>query len=89
LFGFAPDPEYWLAPFHPEAKRAFLGRVTVAPDLSLRASIVPVWVEPPGRPVLAAGERAAEIAEYLQSITVAAGLPAVAVSAGGEVRLAA
>ena len=89
LFGFEPDPEYFLAPFHPEAKRALLGRIEISADLALRASIVPVWVEPPGRPVLASGARAEEISRYLERITVAAGLDPISVSDTGQVTLAA
>ena len=89
LFGFEPDPEYFLAPFHPEAKRALLGRIEISADLALRTSIVPVWVEPPGRPVLASGARAEEISRYLERITVAAGLDPISVSDTGQVTLAA
>ena len=89
LFGFEPDPDYWLAPFHPEAKHALLGQIEVASDLSMRASIVPVWVEPPGRPVLATGGRATQVSRYLESITATAGLPPIAISDSGQVSLAA
>ena len=89
LFGFEPDPEYWLAPFHPEAKRAFLGKLEIGADLSIRASVVPVWVEPPGRPVLADGDRATEVRRYLESITAAAGLNPISIGESGLVSLAA
>ena len=35
LFGFAPDPAYFLAPFHPEAVNAMLGRVRINDDGSI------------------------------------------------------
>ena len=89
LFGFEPDPEYTLAPFHPEAKQALLGRLEITPGGALRASIVPVWVEPPGRPVLAEGNRANEVRRYLERITVAAGLDPITVSEFGQVTLVA
>ena len=89
LFGFEPEPEYPLAPFHPEAKHAMLGRLEVLVDGTLRASIVPVWVEPPGRPVLASGARAEEIHRYLERITLAAGLDPIAIDGAGAVMLAA
>ena len=89
LFGFEPDPEYTLAPFHPEAKQAMLGRLEITPGGALRASIVPVWVEPPGRPVLAEGNRANEVRRYLERITVAAGLDPITVSEFGQVTLVA
>jgi poly-gamma-glutamate synthesis protein (capsule biosynthesis protein) len=89
LFGFEPDPEYTLAPFHPEAKLAMLGRLDVATDLTMTASIVPVWVEPPGRPVLAVGTRAEDVRRYLERITVAAGLDPIQITETGQVELAA
>jgi poly-gamma-glutamate synthesis protein (capsule biosynthesis protein) len=89
LFGFEPDPEYTLAPFHPDAKLAMLGRLEILADRTLRASVVPVWVEPPGRPVMAGGERAREICRYLEDITSAGGLDAISIDEAGHVMLAA
>ena len=86
MFGFEPDPAYDLAPFHPEAIHAFLGRLEWAADGTLRTGIVPVHVEAPGRPVLADAERRQAIARYLERITVAAGLPPISVDADGWVR---
>ena len=83
LFGFEPDPAYDLAPFHPEAVNSFLGRLAWRADGTLAAGIVPVHVEPPGRPVLAEGARREEIFRYLETITLAAGLPPVKVDADG------
>lgn len=89
LFGFEPDPAYYLAPFHPEAVNAFIGRLSIAPDGSITAGIVPVFMEPPGRPVLASEEKALEIFRYLERITSEAGLPPVAIRSDGTVCLAA
>lgn len=77
LFGFEPDPAYTLAPFHPEALNAFIGRIDISAEGDLRVSIVPVHVEPPGRPTLAEGARRGEIARYIETITEAAGLAPV------------
>lgn len=77
LFGFEPDPAYELAPFHPEAVNAMLARVSWGGGQPLRFGIVPVHVEPPGRPVPAHGDRALEIVAYVERITREAGLPAV------------
>lgn len=77
MFGFEPDPAYELAPFHPEAVNAFLGKLLWHADGRIEAGIVPVHVEPPGRPVLATGARAGEIIDYVEAITVAAGLPPI------------
>lgn len=88
LFGFEHDPAYRLAPFHPEAVNAFIGRL-VWHEGYLRPRLVPVHVEPPGRPVLARGERAREIHRYVERITIAAGLPPIRVDDDGWVREAA
>jgi poly-gamma-glutamate synthesis protein (capsule biosynthesis protein) len=77
LFGFEPDPAFTLAPFHPEAVNAMLGLVLWHADGRLDAGIVPVHVEPPGRPVVASPAQAPDIAAYVQRISVDAGLPPV------------
>ncbi len=74
LFGFEPDPDYILAPFHPQAVNAMLGCVRWYEDGRLRTGFIPAYVEPPGRPVLAAGEKVREIIDYIARITVEAGL---------------
>jgi poly-gamma-glutamate capsule biosynthesis protein CapA/YwtB (metallophosphatase superfamily) len=83
LFGFEPDPAYPLAPFHPEAVHAFLGRLSFGDDGSVGAGIIPVHVEAPGRPVLADSDRAQAIYRYVEHITVEAGLPAIRISDDG------
>ena len=85
LFGFEPDPDYYLAPFHPESINACLGRVCWSPDGSLAAGVIAVDVVAPGRPVLAQGERAAAIRQYLADITVAAGMPSIQVDSDGMI----
>jgi poly-gamma-glutamate capsule biosynthesis protein CapA/YwtB (metallophosphatase superfamily) len=75
LFGFEPDPRYELAPFHPEAVHAMLGFVRWRSDGRLITGVIPVHVEPPGRPVLVTDARADEVIDYLRDITVRAGLP--------------
>lgn len=85
MFGFEPDPAYTLAPFHPEAVNAMLGRLTVHEDGRIEVGITPVDVLAPGRPLLAEGERKAEIARYIEAITVKAGLRPISVGADGTV----
>ena len=85
LFGFEPDPAYALAPFHPEAVNAFLGRLIWHADGRIEAGIIPVHVEAPGRPVLADGARAQEIMRYVERITQAAGLPPIRIGTDGMV----
>jgi poly-gamma-glutamate synthesis protein (capsule biosynthesis protein) len=82
LFGFEPDPAYSLAPFHPEAVNAFIGRLAWH-DGGFRAGIVPVHVEPPGRPVLAEGEQRERIFRYVEGATLAGGLPPIRVDNEG------
>ena len=89
IFGFEPDPAYHLAPFHPEAVNSFIGLIRLDPDGTCDAAIVPVHVEPPGRPVLAHGRRAREINDYVEDITSKAGLPPIRIDDGGSVELAA
>jgi poly-gamma-glutamate synthesis protein (capsule biosynthesis protein) len=83
-FGFEPDPRYELAPFHPEAVNALLGRLRVQADGSMRAGFVPVFVEPPGRPVIAVGARANEVRRYIERISEEAGLPALTTRFDGD-----
>lgn len=76
LFGFEPDPRYTLAPFHPEAVHGVLGIVIVRANGRLSTGVVPLHVEPPGRPVCVTDERAEAVIAYLERIAAAAGLPA-------------
>ena len=77
MFGFEPDPRYTLAPFHPEAVHAVLGVVRWHADGSLETGVIPVHVEPPGRPVCVTDERAGAVIAYLDRIGAQAGLPAL------------
>ncbi|WP_427963509.1 CapA family protein [Altererythrobacter sp.] len=88
-FGFEPDPAYTLAPFHPEARNAFIGHLVFNENGNLRVGVIPVDVEPPGRPVIAEGGRAAEIAKYLEQITSRAGMPPIDIDEHGFVSEAA
>lgn len=73
-FGFEPDPAYPLAPFHPEAVNAIAASLVWHPDGRLDFGFVPLWNEPPGRPVRATGKLGREVADYIDRIGVAAGL---------------
>ena len=75
LFGFEPDPEYCLAPFHPEAVNSMLGYVRWYSNGRIESGFIPVHVEPPGRPVIADDTKAKEIIDYVEHITMKAGLP--------------
>ncbi|WP_374281039.1 CapA family protein [Novosphingobium sp.] len=80
LFGFEPDPAYPLAPFHPEAVNGMIGRLLWHEDGRIEAGFLPIWFEPPGRPV-PAGARSAEVADYIARIGEIAGLPPVSLVA--------
>lgn len=73
LFGFEPDPAYVLAPFHPEAVNALLGRVGIDATGKIRVGFIPGHVDPPGRPRIAL-EASQRIADYIQTIGIEAGL---------------
>jgi len=83
VFGFDPDPAYELAPFHPDAVNAMLGRVLIA-GYSIRVGLIPVHVEPPGRPVLANRDQALRITSYIERITMEGGLPSIHTTFDGE-----
>ncbi len=85
MFGFEPDPAYRLAPFHPEAVNAFIGKLHIDAAGKTTASIVPVFVEAPGRPVVAHGDRARTVADYVERITRTAGLPPIRIHDSGLV----
>ena len=84
LFGFTPDPAYYLAPFHPQAVNAMLGRVRVDEQGRLQVGFVPVHVDAPGRPRVADDAEAKTIARYIEEITVAAELPPISTRLDGE-----
>ena len=77
LFGFEPDPRYPLAPFHPQAVHGILGIAIVHADRRLSTGVVPIFSEPPGRPVCVRDDRADAVIAYLDRIGADAGLPAL------------
>ncbi|HEX2585090.1 MAG TPA: CapA family protein [Steroidobacteraceae bacterium] len=84
LFGFEPDPAYDLAPFHPEAVNAMIGRVRIQ-DGKIKVGFTPVYVEAPGRPIAArAANRATQVIAYIEHITQSAGLPPINIQFDGE-----
>jgi poly-gamma-glutamate capsule biosynthesis protein CapA/YwtB (metallophosphatase superfamily) len=87
MFGFEPDPAYSLAPFHPEAVHSMLGVVRCYAGGTVEHGFIPVYVEPPGRPVIADNDKSRKIAEYILRITELAGLPALSMQRRGEVIL--
>jgi poly-gamma-glutamate synthesis protein (capsule biosynthesis protein) len=75
LFGFEPDPAYPTYPFHPDARHAMIAVCDVEADGSRRSGFVPCWIQPSGTPEpLGDDERGRTVADYLEGITVRAGL---------------
>ena len=83
-FGFEPDPQYFLAPFHPEAVQGMLARVVIEQGRLAQVGFVPVYVEAPGRPTLARGMRAEAVVQYVRRISHEAGLPPLQYAAGAD-----
>lgn len=81
MFGFEPDPAYTFAPFHPEAVNAMIGRVLWHADGRLETGLIPIHIEAPGRPVLADRTQGRAIGDYIEDITVRAGLAPIALVA--------
>ena len=76
LFGFTPDPDYPLYPFHPEAKNLMVAVCDIAADGTIEAGFRPGWMTPPGQPEFVHGARAEAVTDYIRSITAKAGLKA-------------
>jgi len=74
LFGFTPDPAYYLAPFHPQAVNGMLGRVRLCGDGSVSSGFSPLHVDAPGRPRACNDGEAQDVVHYVSQITRAAGL---------------
>jgi poly-gamma-glutamate capsule biosynthesis protein CapA/YwtB (metallophosphatase superfamily) len=84
LFGFEPDPDYFLAPFHPEAVHGMLACVLIEDGRPAAVGFMPVHVEPPGRPTLAQGDAAEAVVQYVRRISHVAGLPPLHYAASGD-----
>jgi poly-gamma-glutamate synthesis protein (capsule biosynthesis protein) len=77
IFGFTPDPAYYLAPFHPQAVNAMLGCVRPRTDGGLDAGFIPIHVEAPGRPRACTEAEGESVVRYLEEVTLAAELPRI------------
>ena len=84
MFGFEPDPAYELAPFHPQAVNAMIGRVRIDNGL-IKVGFTPIFVEAPGRPVPAKQvDKTAQVISYIERITTDAHLPPITVQFDGD-----
>ena len=74
LFGFTPDPDYPLYPFHPDAKNLMIAVCDIAADGTLEAGFRLGWMTPEGQPEILKRDRADAVASYVAAITERAGL---------------
>ncbi|WP_369061874.1 CapA family protein [Caulobacter sp. 73W] len=75
LFGFEPDPNYPLYPFHPEAKNGIVADCRWDADGNFTPGFKPLWMEPTGQPrPLGDDEDGRRVAAYVEKISRAAGL---------------
>ena len=75
LFGFEPDPDYPLYPFHPQAKNGMVAACHIGVDGSLSPGFRPIWMAPTGQPQpLDDDEKGRAVADYVADISRKAGL---------------
>lgn len=75
LFGFEPDPDYPLYPFHPEAKNLIVADCRIADDGTVSAGFRPGWMRPTGQPeILGQDARGEAVADYVRRSGEASGL---------------
>lgn len=75
LFGFVPDPQMPMYPFHPESRDTAVAVLDIHPDGNLAASLIPCRIDASARPVpLRDGPEFDRVCGYLQMITAEAGL---------------
>lgn len=75
LFGFEPDPNYPLYPFHPEAKNGIVADCRWDAGGNFTPGFKPLWMEPTGQPrPLGDDEDGRRVAAYVEKISRAAGL---------------
>lgn len=77
LFGFTPDPEYPLYPFHPESKNLIVADCILGADGKLSPGFSPLWMQPTAAPQpLGRSAKGQEVVDYVARITREAGLKA-------------
>jgi poly-gamma-glutamate synthesis protein (capsule biosynthesis protein) len=75
LFGFEPDPNYPIYPFHPEARNAMIAVCEIRPAGVYKAGFIPCWVNPEGQPEICGDDaRGRSVVSYIDQITGKAGL---------------
>ena len=75
MFGFEPDPEYPLYPFHPDAKQTIIAKCVVDGRGQIEARYLPAYVNRQYQPeIVARDERGQQIFDYVERISRQAGL---------------
>jgi poly-gamma-glutamate capsule biosynthesis protein CapA/YwtB (metallophosphatase superfamily) len=70
LFGFEPDPEYPIYPFHPEAKQTIIAKCTINKNRITRVGYLPCFVNKKGQPeILQNDEFGQKVFTYMDKIT--------------------
>jgi poly-gamma-glutamate synthesis protein (capsule biosynthesis protein) len=86
MFGFEPDPEYPLYPFHPEAKQTIVAKCVVDGRGNVEARFLPAFVDKTYQPVLLGrDERGQQVFEYVARISREASLSSSFAWDGDEV----
>src|SRR3954469_15666777 len=86
MFGFEPDPEYPLYPFHPEAKQTIVAKCVVDGNGTIEARYLPAFVNKQYQPeILTRDERGEQVFAYVERISREAGLRASFAWDGDEV----
>ena len=74
LFGFEPDPDYPLYPFHPESKNGMVAACHIAEDGTISPGFRPFWMLPTGQPQpLGDDGQGRAVVDYVADITRRAG----------------
>ncbi len=77
LFGFTPDPECAVYPFHPESRNTMIADCRIDADGNVSAGFRPCWIMATGQPeVLGDCERGRAVVAYIERISREAGMQA-------------
>ncbi|MBN2401770.1 MAG: CapA family protein, partial [Spirochaetes bacterium] len=87
MFGFEPDPEYPNYAFHPEGKQQIIAKFIINNKKITKISFIPCIVNKKGQPQIfkKSDDKGQQVFDYMQKITLEAGLNAKFDWAGEEV----
>jgi len=88
IFGFEPDPNYPLYPFHPEAKYTIIAKCLITEGRISSVRFIPCLINPNAQPEIKKNDAAGnEVLGYVKRITEEAGLNTCFKWVGGEVTI--